>query len=382
MDPSLKRMQNGAIGEARTKAFLIDRFWILERSVDTDGADFIVQIKLTENDLLNNYIRFGRVQAKYVQNGNTPIRLKKSYYLDRDDNPRLDFFLLVNTGTSDEQRLFLLFSNDIQKIFYRKEGSYQSCLAKEILTSEFEVQNKNLALKRIEDSIKSADFYRNRTYIFTSLDSINPDFDGILPEYSEQIEYSEGKIPEIFKEQKLKVFESIFKIEKAHDLLKRFVETIDPIEGVLLAEELHYTFEDSIRLPEIFNKDFYFLLRNHLNLVRKLKSDGALDNYIEAPKRILDAAKKFIENQTLEFTEQVNHVVTIRYNPENFKIYEILNKIEKSDQKEFYEFKTKIPGEISISYRIGLQSIKKGTHQVNEYCINLLSKNMYELKDE
>ena len=31
-------MQNGALGEARTKAFLLDRFWILERSVDIHGA--------------------------------------------------------------------------------------------------------------------------------------------------------------------------------------------------------------------------------------------------------------------------------------------------------------------------------------------------------
>lgn len=32
----LKVMQNGTIGEARAKAFLLDRFWILERSVDID----------------------------------------------------------------------------------------------------------------------------------------------------------------------------------------------------------------------------------------------------------------------------------------------------------------------------------------------------------
>lgn len=35
----LKSMQNGSIGEMRTKAFLIDRFWILERSVDIHGGD-------------------------------------------------------------------------------------------------------------------------------------------------------------------------------------------------------------------------------------------------------------------------------------------------------------------------------------------------------
>ncbi|MFC5626183.1 hypothetical protein [Algoriphagus winogradskyi] len=354
MDSTIKRMQNASIGEARTKAFLIDRFWILERSVDIDGADFIVQLKLTETDILNTDIRFGRVQAKFVQDGNTPIRIKKSYFLDNHGNPRLDFSLLVNTGNSNEHKLFLLFSSDIKRIFSRGKENYVTCLAMKVLTDEFEVCNKELALLRIENSIKSADFYRNRAYIFTNLESVNPDFEGILPEYSEQIEYNEGKIPEIFKEQKLKAFESIIELEKAHDLLKRFVETIDPIEGVYLTEKLHYTFGGSVGLPEIFNKDFYYLLKNHLDIVRKLKNDGALDNYIEAPTKILDSAKKFIENESLEFTDQVNHLVTVRYNPKNFKNLEIQNKIERLDQKNFCEFRTKIPGEISISYRIGL----------------------------
>lgn len=36
-------MENGTVGEARTRSFLIDRFWVLlERSVDTDGADFLI----------------------------------------------------------------------------------------------------------------------------------------------------------------------------------------------------------------------------------------------------------------------------------------------------------------------------------------------------
>jgi len=39
----LKAMGNGALGEARALAFLLDRFWVLERSVDVQGADLIVQ---------------------------------------------------------------------------------------------------------------------------------------------------------------------------------------------------------------------------------------------------------------------------------------------------------------------------------------------------
>jgi hypothetical protein len=49
----LNRIDHGAIGEARSKAFLMDRFWILERSVDIDGADLIIQRKITGSNLLD-----------------------------------------------------------------------------------------------------------------------------------------------------------------------------------------------------------------------------------------------------------------------------------------------------------------------------------------
>jgi hypothetical protein len=34
----LVRQENGIIAEARTRSFLLDRFWILERSVDIEGV--------------------------------------------------------------------------------------------------------------------------------------------------------------------------------------------------------------------------------------------------------------------------------------------------------------------------------------------------------
>ena len=49
--PWLKRMENGTIGETRTKAFLLDRFWVLERSVDIEGADFLIQRKIFRDEL-------------------------------------------------------------------------------------------------------------------------------------------------------------------------------------------------------------------------------------------------------------------------------------------------------------------------------------------
>ncbi len=63
----MKNVDNGTIGEIRTKAFLIDRFWILERSIDIHGADYIIQRKLSEKNLLDRIPpRFGVVQVKFM----------------------------------------------------------------------------------------------------------------------------------------------------------------------------------------------------------------------------------------------------------------------------------------------------------------------------
>jgi len=82
----LLTMQNGAIGEARTKSFLIDRFWILERSVDIEGADFIIQRRLSEKSLLDERApRLGIVQAKFFKSDKTTQYVSVSYVLDNDE---------------------------------------------------------------------------------------------------------------------------------------------------------------------------------------------------------------------------------------------------------------------------------------------------------
>ncbi len=124
----VKRNQNGSIGEARTKALLMDRFWILERSVDIHGADFIIQRKLHSHNLLSETpTRFGIVQSKCSQNYKTQHLLHKRYVLNNNEEPHLEFFLIVNIGIEDEQHMGLLSATAIcngfdvdEKGFYKK----------------------------------------------------------------------------------------------------------------------------------------------------------------------------------------------------------------------------------------------------------------------
>lgn len=60
--------ENGVIGEARARSFLLDRFWILERSVDIEGVDFFIQRRLIGRSLQDRSAPpLGVVQAKFLK---------------------------------------------------------------------------------------------------------------------------------------------------------------------------------------------------------------------------------------------------------------------------------------------------------------------------
>ena len=386
MSLGIKRMQNGSIGEARTKSFLIDRFWILERSVDVDGADFIVQIRLTGEEAISQKLtKFGRIQSKFCQDGNTPIRLRKSYVVDSQGKARLDFFLIVCTGIEDNQSMYLLTAKDILENFDESEKLYESkefrFYAKKIFNDEYLINHKQLSLDRLENSINCADYYKNRSFIFSELNTANPVFNNILPEFNEEIEYSSGRIPEMFRERKVEAYNSIIEIEKVYGLLKEFVETIDPVEATIIAEKLNNEYSHrTLEIPELFSPDFYYLLVNHRKLVLSLKKDGALDNYILAKTRIQRNLNEFLLNQNFVNNEKLTHTITVLYNPNNLEINKIDNHLEIKEQSDFCEFFTLTEGTISLCYKIGLQAKAIGHFRVNEYILIQICEKMHELK--
>lgn len=114
----LKAIENGAIGEARAKAFLLDRFWVLERSVDIDGADFIIQRRLTNKNLLDRQApRLGVVQVKFFGTSITQHFVHREYAVDETDNPRDEFFVLCFTGNEENPRSFLISAKDLLEQF-------------------------------------------------------------------------------------------------------------------------------------------------------------------------------------------------------------------------------------------------------------------------
>ena len=100
----VKPQINGRVGELRTEAMLARHFWILSRSVDVDGTDFIIELPSETKEILRGRRQQlecrGIVQAKYCE-GTNAVHVDKEYVLEYDGEPRREFFLFVH---SDEEQ--------------------------------------------------------------------------------------------------------------------------------------------------------------------------------------------------------------------------------------------------------------------------------------
>lgn len=158
----LKRMENGSIGETRTKAILIDRFWILERSVDVNGADLLIQRQLKERDLNDpKPAKFGVVQAKFRQKLPTTIEIKEEYVL-LNGRPRDNFFLFVHTGMENERRAYFYTADQLVKLLDENfRFTIQDPLPSNVYESTKEVLNE------IEKKLERMDLNDNYSSIFS-----------------------------------------------------------------------------------------------------------------------------------------------------------------------------------------------------------------------
>lgn len=164
----LKVMENGAIGEARTRSFLIDRFWVLVRSVDTDGADFLIQRRSTTQRFTDKVPpRVGVIQAKYFQDRRTTHHIPQSYVVDAGGAPLEGFFALLHVGKEDEGEMYLLSARQIaDTLSISSSHSPESYIAGTAALQEaFRVKARKLALDQIEHSLKSQTYYQSAAFL-------------------------------------------------------------------------------------------------------------------------------------------------------------------------------------------------------------------------
>ncbi|MCU1250871.1 MAG: hypothetical protein JWQ49_3900 [Edaphobacter sp.] len=293
----LKSMEHGGIGESRARAFLLDRFWVLERSVDIHGADYLIQRRLTQTNFLDrDPPRLGIIQVKFIQDAATNVYIKKQYVLSESGSPHEEFFLLVHTGREDEERRFLLSAKEITGCPLgngESEGLYRLAGKRLITDGEFEVTSKTRALDRIEHALRNADFLKNRKFIGTSQyiklspDHIEHDF--LLP-----LENNYGDIQKLFFEEKQRLQHTLFELEEITGAIGKILRTTDPQEAFQIFEEevrIHignggYGDRIIIGCDAFSDDDFLEVVKDHKRRIAKLKELGLAEPYFDLLKNI------------------------------------------------------------------------------------------------
>lgn len=378
------RNQNGSIGEARTKSFLIDRFWILERSVDINGADFIIQRRLFSQNILDKVPpRFGVVQSKYSQNEQTRHHLKKAYVIDKHGDPNLEFFLIVNVGNEDFQKLCLLSAKDIVDNFNTNEKDEYVIPTSKVI-SHFLVKIKSMALDRIEHSIQHADFYKNRMFVFKQLGAESPDLDAISPEFRERINFVDGDITDLFKEQRQKAFDFLQEIEAVHKLLTEYICETNPIEATILAESFNHSYQGALNIPRIFDRDFYYKAKSYIEQINSLRADNILDNFILLRDQIRTEVNLYLRSIGHLLKPSSQYFVEISYEPSDLTNLRVSNELFTStflDSSSYIKFLKLKEGEIKVSVNVGLDVTNNDeNYSFNEVCLIEIMEKIYELK--
>lgn len=366
----LKRMENGTIAEARTKALLMDRFWILERSVDIHGVDFIIQRRLTSKNLLDDQPpRFGVVQVKFIQDEKTTSYLRQEYVCDQKGNPRSEFFLIIHNGKEENKRKFLLSSEDIVKYFAINEDKTEKVYmipGRSILpNSRFEVLSDTLALDRIEQALIIADFMKNRRFVSWVLPSyIDFSPDDIKSDYIVPLDNWWGDIPEYFYSLKKDVKSLVFDLTEITEPLQKILTMTDPSEALSVLEDLQaYIYPDGYFKfnANIYSQDFHNVVEQHRKKVAFLRDKGFLDRFVGIQKKCeeyicFDLAPKMILARDLAYVLEVMYE-PIALNNCFFKSKIIPKKeieIKYPDQSEFnidyYGIVNSSPGEVSLFF--------------------------------
>lgn len=332
----LKSMQNGSIGEARTKAFLIDKFWILERSVDIEGADFLIQQKASLESLKKkDPLKLGIVQSKFFSSEKTTMTIKKDYLLDDNDESVRIFFLLCHTGTGDSQKMFFLTADDIVKNFKTSKSSpdeYQVS-SKKILAGNYLIESKTAVLDRIHNTLVHANFFNGVRYTSSFFGYVRPEKDNIHPDYLERLPNNWGDIPEHFFKLKEIAKSGIWKLEEAAEILHKIVLSDDPSKALSLAEEFESEYSRhgggylgySVSIDgELWDEDFFKTVEDHDKKLLYLKEEKLLDKVL----KIRAKAEKAIYNKLITLKESKDKALVIdaRIDPEAL----LLKKIKVS----------------------------------------------------
>lgn len=316
-------MQNGSIGEARARAFLINRFWVLERSVDIHGADFLIQRRLTERVSLDRQ-RLGIVQVKHVQDGNTPISIPDRYVVDEEGHPRGEFFLLVSTGVEDSEEMYLLTAEHIVTDLKFRNGSYYGQASRIVNSRNRRIASRTLTLNAIEQSMRLVSVADNRRFVMehgfvqAEPDQIDTDLlDPLIDWY--------GEVPTRFFEAKKEAEDMLMEAIDLQDALGRMILTSDPLEFSEIYDSAISDYADMRgqvmlgRQGSLLNEDLRQVSQQIRDYRKRLECKGLLTEFPAYMSRISTEVLSWARKLPLEGPYPCAHV-RVEFNSSNLEI--------------------------------------------------------------
>lgn len=291
----LKVMENGSVGEARTRSFLIDRFWVLERSVDTDGADFLIQRRTTTQRFTDKVPpRIGVIQAKYFQDRRTTHYVPKSYVVDAGGAPLEGFFALLHVGKEDDGEMYLLSAQQIVDTL-TISGSHSPesyVVGTTALQEAFRVKSRKLALDKIEHSLKSQTYLQSAAFFdqlnipYRRFSEDDIDFLWTLP-----LPNPIGEIPKMFMEEKETLRNVVFNMEEVLGIIDSILTEKNPRRALDFMDDLRGHVDGYGRISFGSRGDFNWgdfpnALDTHDRWRNCLEADGLIEPYISMGEQL------------------------------------------------------------------------------------------------
>ncbi|MBY0001432.1 hypothetical protein H7S55_14735 [Priestia aryabhattai] len=296
----LNSIENGIKGERRTRKIIGNEFWILDRDVDINGGDLIIQRKNLKGDILSiDPLELGIIQVKFVQKVITPMEIDVKYLFEWDtteDSLILleGFFLLVHFDIEDKEAFYCLTSKEIKKMLENKVISSKKILRdngdiKKLnvvihvkkLQEYFGVESHNPqeAITKINEELKELDYTKSVSKRFFV--GRRPSLETVQKEYEH-----EGYTQDLYK--------SIFNIQQEiYDILFQSADFVLYLKDLL---RLHPS-----EVISVYEKDFAHIkllgdLKERLNKIELKK----LEEYFHTLKTQLDS---FEDSRTISYVD-------------------------------------------------------------------------------
>jgi hypothetical protein len=302
----LKIMSNGELGEARVRALLIERFHVLTRSVDIDGADFLIQLSSSGRFSDELAPRLGIIQARFAQDETTSHLVPVDYVIDAGHTIS-EFFVLVTIGREDNVTNYLLSAADLANVRRtRREGKeFYSLTARE--RKPFVQKRISNMLDKIERALQQRTAEQNKKFYQTVT---IPDFafkrSSLDSKWLLPIPNEEGHIPDIIysirqsMRAQLYAFDDIVAAistlltsKTADECVKSIETVIDDRAFVREGTEEYFHFgpfhltEQSVKLAKATNI--------HETRLNKLIAANQLERFLSVQQLIFDELRQFFE---------------------------------------------------------------------------------------